>query len=216
VNIPANSTPANSTPANSAPAASASAVQGFTDGVIDSQRIFRALMNAMANPGRVQPVTPVSRPPSPLAPLMADLALTLCDFETTLWLDPLLDIEPVRAYLRFETGVRLVADPQDAAFALIGDAMAMPPFSAFAQGTADYPDRSTTLIVAVDVLDSQGWTFTGPGVRETVSFRPAPLPDAFAGWLDGNRAQFPLGVDCVFVAPNSLAALPRSSQIREA
>lgn len=189
---------------------------GLADAVLDSQRIFRALMNAMASPGRVERVAPAARPPSPLGALMADVALTLCDFETTLWLDPLLDIEPVRAYLRFEAGVRLVTDPQDAAFALIGDAMAMPPFSAFAQGTADYPDRSTTLIIAVDVLDSQGWTFTGPGIRETVDFRPAPLPDAFAGWLDANRAQFPLGVDCVFVARDSLAALPRSSQIREA
>jgi alpha-D-ribose 1-methylphosphonate 5-triphosphate synthase subunit PhnH len=193
----------------------AAALHGLADGVLDSQRLFRALMDAMANPGSVRNVAPVSCPPAPLAPLMADIALTLCDFEATLWLDAALDTPPIREFLRFETGVRLVADPQEAAFALIGDPMGMIPLSAFAQGTSDYPDRSTTLVIAVTSLDGCGWTLTGPGIRDMVACHPQPLPAGFPGWLSDNREQFPLGVDCIFVAGDAVLAVPRSSQIRE-
>ena len=49
-------------------------------------------------------------PPAPLFAPAAALLLTLCDFETSVWLDPPLARQrrALREFLRFHTGARLV------------------------------------------------------------------------------------------------------------
>lgn len=145
------------------------------------------------------------------------MLLTLCDFETPVWLDvALLDAGGVREFLRFHTGARLVATPAEAAFAVISDPTRMPPLADFAQGTADYPDRSTTLIIGVHTLAPQGWKLEGPGIKGQVLFSAAPLPADFAGQVRANRAAFPRGVDIFLVTDDAIAALPRSVILTEA
>ena len=61
---------------------------GLSDPVLDSKRIFRGVLDAMAHPGRVVPLPPPPDPPAPLVPAAAAVALTLLDYETPLWLDP--------------------------------------------------------------------------------------------------------------------------------
>ena len=89
----------------------------------------------------------------------------------------------------------------------------MPPLKVFAQGTPDYPDRSTTLLVQVDRLDGFGHTFEGPGINGRITFSAEPaLPD-FTRQLGENRAAFPCGVDLIFVTATTIAALPRSVRL---
>jgi alpha-D-ribose 1-methylphosphonate 5-triphosphate synthase subunit PhnH len=148
---------------------------------------------------------------------MAAVLLALCDFETPVWLDAaLLDSAGVRELLRFHTGARLVATPGEAAFAVISDPVRMPPLSAFAQGTADYPDRSTTLIIGVRSVSREGWRLEGPGIDGHVHFSAAPLPADFTDQVRANRAAFPRGVDVLLVAEGAIAALPRSVVLTEA
>jgi alpha-D-ribose 1-methylphosphonate 5-triphosphate synthase subunit PhnH len=190
---------------------------GFRDPVGDAQAVFRTAMNAMARPGRPVMLGANLTPPAPLSAAMAAVLLTLCDFETPVWLDPaLLDAGGVREFLRFHTGARLVATPAEATFAVISDPMRMPPLADFAQGTADYPDRSTTLIVSVHTLKAEGWKLEGPGINGAVHFSAAPLPEDFAGQMRANRATFPRGVDVLLVTGNAIAALPRSVTLTEA
>jgi alpha-D-ribose 1-methylphosphonate 5-triphosphate synthase subunit PhnH len=145
------------------------------------------------------------------------MALTLADYETPLWLDRVLaGAESVAAFLRFHTGARLVSEPAEASFALISDVANAPPLSAFAQGTPDYPDRSTTLIIEVERFSAEGWRLQGPGIAGETAFGAAPLAADFGAQLVANRAQFPLGVDVIFAAPLAVAALPRSVQLVEA
>jgi alpha-D-ribose 1-methylphosphonate 5-triphosphate synthase subunit PhnH len=107
-----------------------------------------------------------------------------------------------------------VADPREAGFALVADPAGMPPLSAFALGTPDYPDRSTTLVIAVPYLsDEGGFVLEGPGIRAQARLA-APLPAGFGGELARNHALFPQGVDCLFVAPGRIAGLPRSTVVR--
>lgn len=188
---------------------------GFGDPVRDAQGTFRTVMMAMARPGTLRQLTAAVDAPAPLAPGAGAVALALCDFETPIWLDDALSAAPaVAAWLRFHTGAPLTDRADRAHFAFVGDPGAMPPLSAFAQGVPDYPDRSTTLVVAVDGLEAAGgWTLRGPGIDGITRLRARGLPPEFPLWLAGNRAGFPLGVDVILVAGMTVAAIPRSTLV---
>jgi alpha-D-ribose 1-methylphosphonate 5-triphosphate synthase subunit PhnH len=190
--------------------------RGFADPVLDSQSVFRTVMMALARPGTIAELaTGQLRPSAPLTPELAAVALTLCDHETPVWLDHRLSAEAeVAAFIKFQTGAPVSDDPAKAGFAFAVDMADLPPLASFAQGTDDYPDRSTTLVLAIDALGSgRSASLAGPGIKERTSLALAPLTEAFIAELAGNHARFPRGVDCVFVAGGKLAALPRSTRI---
>lgn len=189
---------------------------GFADPVRQSQAMFRSAMWALAEPGKAIEAPVRLDAPKPLGPVAAALVLTLADFETSFWLDPLLAGAPdVAAFLRFHTGARLVADPAAAQFALVADPAALLPFSAFACGTAEYPDRSTTLILQVEALSAGAQlVLTGPGIAGTATIAPSPVPADFAARLAENRQSFPQGVDLFLVTGTAVAGLPRSVRVR--
>lgn len=64
---------------------------GFSDPVFDSQRSFRAVLEATSHPGRIIDVgTPIGAPP-PLHPATAAICLALVDFETPVWIQAATD-----------------------------------------------------------------------------------------------------------------------------
>jgi alpha-D-ribose 1-methylphosphonate 5-triphosphate synthase subunit PhnH len=186
---------------------------GFNDPVRQSQAAFRKVMEAMANPGTLFELDVDFAPPSPLMAGTAVLALTLCDFESTVWLDPTFAAAgPVREFLAFHTGAPLVAQPSDAAFAFIADAAELPSLSRFSYGSLEYPDRSTTLVVqSASLAATGGLRLTGPGIPDEAYLAVGSIPAAFADERRVLRANFPLGVDVIFVAGTTIAALPRST-----
>jgi alpha-D-ribose 1-methylphosphonate 5-triphosphate synthase subunit PhnH len=188
---------------------------GFADPVFDAQAVYRMVMMAMAHPGEIRPIEPLLTPPAPLTPAAAALALTLLDFETPAWLDaPLAETPDAAQWIKFHTGARVVGDADQAAFAFISAPLAMPALDAFALGTLEYPDRSTTLVVQVAALKGgEPYVLSGPGIETTRHFGPEPLPAPFLEQLAANRALFPRGVDIIFAAPDGLAALPRSTRV---
>lgn len=189
----------------------------FRDPARQAQRVFRAVMMAMARPGSIHRLDAGFMPPSPLSPSAAAILLALADFETSIWLHPALaETMAVREFLRFHTGAKLTEAPGEADFALIGDSADPPPLTAFAQGLPDYPDRSTTIIFQVSTLSQEGWHLAGPGIDGQTGFGASPLPRDFAMQLKGNQERFPLGVDLIFVSPGEVAAMPRSTRIVEA
>lgn len=191
--------------------------RGLADPVIESQRIFRSVMDAMARPGSLQQMkTDGLEPPPPLSTTLAGVALTLCDFDTPLWLDAALSkSEAVVSYLRFHTGAPIVDLPKDAAFALVSSKDTMIPPGSFNTGTPEYPDRSTTLIIGVENLSNRAGVYlTGPGIKQQQSFGARPLPEFFWPEMITNHAQFPLGVDVIFAGREEISALPRSTAIR--
>ncbi|MGU3557636.1 phosphonate C-P lyase system protein PhnH [Methylobacterium radiotolerans] len=192
---------------------------GFADPVHDAQGTFRAVMDALARPGRVRALVADLAPPAPLTPELAAVALTLTDADTPVWLDPVLAAAPeVAEFLRFHTGAPLLTgDPAAAAFALVREPARCPPLSRFAPGTPAYPDTATTLVLALDaVAEGEGLHLSGPGIREAARLAPAPLPEGFVAQLAENRAGFPLGVDLILTAPGRVAGLPRSTTVTEA
>jgi len=187
---------------------------GLPDPVLDSQRVFRAGLDSLARPGRVVPAPVVPDGPRPLTGVAGALALTLLDFETPLWLDMAMTAGGVADYLKFHCGMPLATAPADAQFALIAEPVVMPALEVFNQGIAEYPERSTTLILQVPSLTGgTAVTLSGPGIRERASLAVAGLPANFwQQWVD-NRALFPCGVDIIFAGPDAYAALPRTTRV---
>ncbi len=188
---------------------------GFSDAVLNSQEVFRALMDAMANPGRVFPVRNLVNAPMPLSPVMAAIAATLFDHDATVWCDKAIaGSDATAGWLKFQTGLELTSNPADAQFALIRDVDTMPSFEAFAKGTSEYPDRSTTIILQVEGFDgAEVLTLQGPGIEDTQSFAPSRLPKLFIDQWTANRTAFPRGVDLIFAGKGAIAALPRTTRV---
>jgi alpha-D-ribose 1-methylphosphonate 5-triphosphate synthase subunit PhnH len=190
---------------------------GFADPVLSAQSTFRAVLDAMARPGSVQPLAAAVAPPRPLTAGAAAIALTLCDHDTPVWLDATLRAsDDVAAWLRFHCGCEVVDAPAGAAFALAADAGALPAFDSFNLGSADYPDRSTTLVLQVHKLEAgAGLALRGPGIRDVSHLLAEPLPADMTARLAQNRALFPRGIDLLLATDAAVAALPRSVRIAE-
>lgn len=176
---------------------------GFADAPVQSARVFRAALEAMARPGTIWTVEG-AEPPAPLSRAAGALILTLCDGTTPLHLGPSLDNGLLRDWVTFHCGAPL-ASVDEARFA-VGTWADLTPVSRFAIGLPDYPDRSATLIVEVPELAASGTRLTGPGIA-TKAWLNLPETEAFRA----NRALFPMGFDTYLTCGNRLAGLPRST-----
>ena len=187
---------------------------GFADAVFQSQSAFRAVLDAMSHPGRIQTIEVDLDPPAPLDAATAALALTLFDFDTAVWLDAQAGSDAAPEFLKFHAGCPITAATGDARFAVIADAADMPPLDDFALGEERYPDRSATLIVQVPSLTQgpeMGWS--GPGIQGVRRVGIAGLPQNFWAQWAGNSELYPLGVDVIFVCGRDIVGLPRTIKV---
>jgi alpha-D-ribose 1-methylphosphonate 5-triphosphate synthase subunit PhnH len=184
---------------------------GFADPVGDAQSCFRAVLDAMAHPGRVHQVLGVAAP-APLCNAAGAVLLTLVDHETRLWLDPAL--QAARGWLAFHTGAPAEPALDRATFAV---AASLPDLAALPAGIDEIPEASATLILQVRSLSSGArFELSGPGLRAPASLAVDGLPAGFAALWAENHALFPRGVDLILCAGNHLAALPRSVTVQQA
>lgn len=178
---------------------------GFADPVHDSQAAFRAVLDAMAEPGRLVAIGAGLTPPAPLDPATAAILLTLADAETPLWLDPA--AAAAEPWLTFHAGAPYAA-PEAASFAV---ALSLPDLRWFSAGTHEAPEQGATLIVQVPALGrGRAWQLSGPGMQSTATLHASGLPDDFATVWARNTARFPRGVDLVLCCGQCAVALPRT------
>jgi alpha-D-ribose 1-methylphosphonate 5-triphosphate synthase subunit PhnH len=180
---------------------------GFANPPTEAAHAFRAALQALARPGRIERIAG-TQAPAPVSPAAAGLMLTLCDSETPLHLAPSHDTPALREWIAFHTGAPIVARGE-AMFAL-GRWADLAPLDDFAHGTPEYPDRSATLIVELERLEPAGARLTGPGI-ETEAHLSLPEIAAFRA----NRARYPLGCDFFFSCEDRVAGLPRSTNVEE-
>lgn len=189
---------------------------GFADPVMDAQVTFRAVMQALAEPGTLQtlPETTLAalEPPSGLSRGAAAILLALADFETPVHLGE--NTRDIAAYLRFHAGCPIVDEPAKSSFAHVADGAALDDLTRYALGTLEYPDRSTTLVIEVESLtEGLALTLAGPGIATTRTIRLAPIHPNLAGQLADNNALFPQGVDLLFTDGRAVIGLPRSTRV---
>ena len=188
---------------------------GFADPVLQSQTAFRAVMDALANPGTVQKlVTPHSMQSSIQAEL-ASILLTLSDHDTNIWLDdPLRSDSAVLEFVNFHSGAPVVREPGRAVFAFATGVEHLPRFDQFNLGTQEYPDRSTTLVIELADLEAgRRLALMGPGIKTVTDIAPIGLADTFPRLWTENRALFPRGIDIVLTSGNRFLCLPRTTKI---
>jgi alpha-D-ribose 1-methylphosphonate 5-triphosphate synthase subunit PhnH len=185
---------------------------GFRDPVHDAQATFRAILDALAHPGRIveRPAALAGSAPAPLSDAGAAIALTLCDIDTPIWLDS--GLAGCADYLRFHCGAPFAATPDGAHFAFVSDPRALPALDTFGLGSDEYPDRSTTVIVEVAGLRAgEGRTLSGPGIAGSARLAVAGLPDRFWKERDMLAVLMPRGLDVIFTCGPRMTAMPRTT-----
>ncbi|MCM2504380.1 phosphonate C-P lyase system protein PhnH [Aureimonas altamirensis] len=186
---------------------------GFRNPVFDAQSVFRRLMDAFAQPGTIASLDGVAYGPG-LPPAMAAVLATLCDHETPVFLHACIRTDAA-AWLAFHTGATLASNAAMSAFACFPSGASFS-FDGFAIGTADYPDRSSTVLLTVESFDGgTALELSGPGIETTRRVRVAGLPQDFVAGMAANRGLFPLGFDLVLVCGSEAMALPRTTRISE-
>ena len=188
---------------------------GFQEPVFQAQAVFRTLMDGMARPGTIGDVAAVASPPKPLGATAGAIALTLCDHDTPVWLTPQLAASALPGWLAFNAGATIASERQNARFAFVEKGAMLPNLCLFAQGTQEYPDRSTTLVVEIEAFEGgRPLTLTGPGIRTQEEIAPVGLPDMFPHFWSENRQKFPRGIDLILVAGTKVLCLPRTTIVR--
>jgi alpha-D-ribose 1-methylphosphonate 5-triphosphate synthase subunit PhnH len=188
---------------------------GFADPVLDAQRAFRSVLEAMAHPGRVAVMPEVEAPP-PLGMAAAAACLTLLDHDTPLWVDAAGATPEVLAWLRFHCGVPVVDRPGGARFALVVDAASLDGLDVFDAGSDERPDLSATVFLQVhELVAGTGFRLRGPGIDGESRLDVLGAPGGVGATLRANAARFPRGVDLVLCAAHRLAALPRTTHVED-
>jgi alpha-D-ribose 1-methylphosphonate 5-triphosphate synthase subunit PhnH len=187
----------------------------WTDSVHAAQASFRVVLKALSEPGLQQTLPVAIAGPAPLHAATTALCLALLDLETPVWCDATARTPAVESYLRFHCGSPLPEDPAAAAFAIVTDTADLR-LDRFAQGTMEYPDRSTTLLIQVPTLvDGPARNMSGPGIAQTRTLHIGGLPEQFNSDWRHNTLAFPLGVDILFCCGNEVIGLPRTTRIHD-
>lgn len=184
---------------------------GFPDPVRDSQTVFRIVLDVMANPGRIAPLPALVTAQDRLGPGAAAICLALVDFETPLWLDPILASDDTAGYLRFHAGAPIAASPNAAGFAVLEGAST--PLGSFKTGSDAYPEEGATVIIQVPDLFTTGpLVLSGPGIDGERCLGVEGLPASFWEERAAVNAGFPRGIDLILCAGHRVAALPRTTK----
>lgn len=186
--------------------------RGFADATHDAQAVFRAVLDALARPGRLQtlPASDGLQAPAPLSRGVTALLLTLLDAETSLHLEGPLASDAAWMYARFHTGVQPAAR-EAADFVAVRAAQAS--LDGLRLGTDEAPQDGATLIVESQSLAGQSLVLRGPGVEHTQRIGLCGMSPAFWQQRIAHEKHFPRGVDLLIVCGSQLIGVPRSTHV---
>lgn len=189
-------------------------VKGLDSSVHEAQQIFRLLMDAMAKPGLVVEV-PSDVQFGEVSAAVTQLLLTLSDNSTPCFLSQrYLNDDHFVENFRFHCAAPITQTRELADFALISGEEATT-FCGFAMGEGSYPDKSASIIIEVDSLESGiECLLTGPGIQTSSSANIKGLSDELLMALISGRGTFPQGVDLYLSSGHQIMAIPRTTRIQ--
>jgi alpha-D-ribose 1-methylphosphonate 5-triphosphate synthase subunit PhnH len=179
-----------------------------------SARAFRAILDAMARPGKVLALPPLIEPLAPAHATSLTVLLTLADHLTNIHLDDALNLPAIEKALRFHTGAQLVRQQADADFAILDAGRAEDALLLWKRGTPEYPDQSATLIIQTpSLLRGEEVQFSGPGIQAATTVRIENIAPSFWKARAEANSVTPLGLDLLFVTQDAILGCPRSTRV---
>lgn len=190
--------------------------------VHDTQAIYRALLDTMARPGKINNISQQCdrlEVPDSLPTILAGLAYTLLDREVTFSVvgEALTEAEQ---YLHWQTFSPIRSlDVSDYVFVLqtISPEEVEALMNSVKRGTLEDPHLSATIFVMVEALceqETEGLTLDlkGPGINGVKTVTLQGLPDTWFKMREKVNEEYPLGVDIIFATEaGDLLALPRTT-----
>lgn len=177
------------------------------DPVFDSQRVFRCLLQAASNPGKLFAL--------PWEISVEAVAQTLLDHEVSFCAVGA-QMSGMQERVSAATGASVVPLPE-ADFALISGEGARGEVLNLKRGTLEQPERGATVIYAVERLLTDGpltIRLSGPGVPGERTLGVEGLSASEVEAIRESRTGYPLGVDVYLLdEAGRVAGLPRSTRI---
>ena len=188
--------------------------------VLAAQRTFRTLLDAMAHPGTVYhlPRTGDDAPAVTICLALLDYEVSYAVANAGTHADDA--IAALAERIALQTGCRRV-DVSDAAFVLSYGPLPERAWGQLRRGTLAFPDQGATIIVVVASVGEETGSsrvtvvrLTGPGIETERVLTVGGFDAAEFERLSSVNADYPMGVDAIFVdADGRLACIPRSSAI---
>lgn len=177
------------------------------DEIFDGQKVFRTLLEAMANPGRVLFIAQQSRKLyGDYAPFLA-LAITLLDNEVTFCScdNPELQKDIPLLTLAEETSV----EEADYIFVSKPEQLSKV-FEKAKMGTLADPQKSATILIRTDVAGDRKLTMYGSGIHREITLCVSETVETAVRLRDAQAYEYPQGVDMIFVSENGeILCIPR-------
>lgn len=177
------------------------------DEVFDSQRAFRLILEAMANPTRKVSLREYAQKfHGRLTPLLA-IGMTLLDNEVSFYTH--VDEEFSQQLVSLTLSERASLEAADFLFVpSAADAEAVIPFAKY--GTLRDPHLSAAVIVLDNGAGEHPLRLYGPGIAGTVEFAASDAAYAAIMARDRQCYEYPQGIDLIFVSgEGELYAIPR-------
>jgi alpha-D-ribose 1-methylphosphonate 5-triphosphate synthase subunit PhnH len=173
------------------------------------QQNFRTLLRAMSHPGKVYRLEDVD-----IDPLMAVIR-TLIDQEVSYCI---IGEDIGLTQLIHERTRSPIANIGEADFVIVPEGGSFGGIYKAKRGTSEYPDQGATIIYKVETLGGErngkaSVALTGPGIETEIKPVVKGLISGELVDLADVNAEFPLGVDCIFVDnAYRVMCIPRSTR----
>ncbi|MDD2979736.1 MAG: phosphonate C-P lyase system protein PhnH [Hespellia sp.] len=187
------------------------------DFVHDGQKVFRELLDAMANPGTIRKITQQSQKFDGSYTSLMALGCTLLDNEETMYVEknPNLSSELHSLTLAHES------DLCEADYVFLSSEMNYGSMSQILknvkQGTYADPHSSATIFLLCECVEgTEEMTLRGPGIKDSLTIFVRPYIKKVIELRDHLHVEYPLGVDLVFAdETGNVMGVPRLCKVTE-
>ena len=183
------------------------------DFIMDAQKIFRVLLDCMANPGRVGKLGLYSEKLNLDQCHLLALGITLLDNESSFCAAK--DDSLAQQLTALTLSRQTKASEADYLFLPVGQWANMEELVACAKpGDLVNPHKSATLVIEVpELLGECRWELSGPGIPGTKKLGLSTHVEQVIQARDRRELRFPQGIDLIFIdSQGDIFCLPRTTR----